>query len=325
MRPHHDMLCALRQCTPDRQWLDFYRFVETALYAPGCGYYANPSRQRIGRSRETDFYTSESFPLFRHLVLAAVRTLTETDFRRQASFIELGLEHTQADLEATDFASCHGLGSKDTPVAKGPCVIFSNELFDAQPFDRLIFHQDQWHIAGIAIGKDGSLQQTLRPAKATASIPLPADLPTSAPEGYTLDIPRGAETLLEHLCQQSWHGLFLAFDYGTDWASLTRDYPEGTARAYAHHRQYPDVIAHPGERDITHHICWDHMETILRQNGFHDVSTLRQEAFFLKHAQDAITRYSADPRTRRTLMELLHPAYLGTRFQVLCAWRDEPV
>jgi SAM-dependent MidA family methyltransferase len=89
-----------------------------------------------------------------------------------------------------------------------------------------------------------------------------------------------------------------------------------------------DLLADPGNIDITCHIVWDVMEEILTKAGFKSVSLLRQEAFFMRHGQTVIREIlQSGPAgfspEKQTLMELVHPANLGHKFQVLAALRGE--
>ena len=104
--------------------------------------------------------------------------------------------------------------------------------------------------------------------------------------------------------------------------------PGGTARAYFRHEVSRDLLARPGGQDLTCHVCWDRLERVLRGGGFDPVRVERQEAFFLRHAAPAIEALlAAKPAgefspARQTLQELLHPAHLGHKFQILSARRE---
>ena len=225
------------------------------------------------------------------------------------------------DLRRRARRGCAG-GSNPTaapPQLDGPCVVFSNELFDAQPFHRFVFRGGAWRETGV--GFDGGLlvEKELRSAT-------PAPLPSSAPEGYRFDAPLYSVRLLEAIASRSWTGLFVAIDYGKTWAELSRAAPEGTARANHRHIQSNDLLAQPGEQDLTCHICWDWLAGALARHGFKSTQLEFQESFFLHHATAWLeTAVAADPSPlsprKRSLMQLLHPSHLGQKFQVLHALR----
>ncbi|MDB6127187.1 MAG: hypothetical protein JWM35_1083, partial [Verrucomicrobia bacterium] len=155
---------------------------------------------------------------------------------------------------------------------------------------------------------------------------LPPALPTSAPEGYVIDAPLAAVDLARQIAGQPWSGLFLACDYGKSWAELIEATPAGTARAYFQHTQSNDLLARPGEQDLTCHVCWDWLEDALRENGFASPTVESQESFFIRHAASFIEATTAAEaarfsRKKLSLLQLLHPSHLGQKFQVLHARR----
>ena len=93
-------------------------------------------------------------------------------------------------------------------------------------------------------------------------------LPSTAPEGYRIDMPLAAADLAERIAALPWSGLFLAFDYGKSWRELAGDTPAGTVRAYSRHRQSNALLAQPGEQDLTCHVCWDWIGESARRPRF---------------------------------------------------------
>ncbi len=308
--------------------VSFAQFMALALYHPELGYYRRV-RQRVGFSPAADFYTATSTgTVFGELVAAAASQLLGHAELHRFEFVEIGAEPDGGVLDgvAHPFRSartCH-LGAE--PALAGECVVFSNELFDAQPFHRLIRRDGVWRELGVAIDAERLVERELAgfspPVAAVAEI-----LPTSAPDGYRLDLPLAAAELCAQLARAPWRGLFLAFDYGKTWDALTTDTPAGTARAYRSHRQERDLLAAPGRQDLTCHICWDWLEQVLTGTGFTSIHLESQEAFLIRHAGAAAERITRDARPgpdprRSRLHELLHPALLGQRFQVLHAVRE---
>ena len=300
-------------------------FVEAALYAPGIGYYRR-ARERIGYGAGRDFYTAESLgPVFAELVVDAAVTLLPGE-PGAFTFIELGAEAEGGLLAGREhpFAGVRAVGCGDDPGLEGACIVFSNELFDAQPFRRFEAVAGAWQEQGVRLGAD-RLETVLRPPFS----PLPPTLPAPPAEGYCYDYPSGAEALLGRLLAMPWQGLFLAFDYGLDARTLATARPRGTARTYREHTVGDDLLADPGMCDLTHHVCWDTLQDGLGAGGFVSVALESQEAFFMRHSRRAIARIVEgaaqapfDP-ARQTLKELLHPHHMGRKFQVLRGFRPE--
>ncbi len=318
-----DWIGALQSVADAQGYMSFERFMTVALYHPELGYYRR-HRPRVGYAPGTDFYTaSTSGAVFGELVCAAVCTLLGPKRPERFHFVEIGAEPGQGVLRDVvhPFASYQSLPLGSELALHGPCIVFSNELFDARPFRRFVRRQGAWREVGVRL-EDGRL------AEAEVPVNPPAYLPDHAPEGYRIDAPEAAERLASGLAREPWHGLFVAFDYGKSWDELVHATPQGTARAYHRHTQERDLLARPGDQDLTCHVCWDWLIRALNAQGFDRPTLQTQEAFFIKHAGTRIeawlnTTTGVPPATKRSLMQLLHPAYLGQKFEVLAATREE--
>ena len=311
--------------------MPFDRFMDLALYDSALGYYRQ-NRVRVGRSPGTDFHTASSVgPVFGELVCAAAGTLIARRNARPAdfTFVEIGAEPGGGVLAgvAHPFAAAREIRVGEPLDFSGPCVVFSNELFDAQPCRRLVFRQGAWRELGAA-RRDGRLVEvelaSLQSGADRDGLPV---LPAPWHENHHLDLPLASAGLARRIAAQPWNGLFLAFDYGKTWPELLEDTPAGTVRAYYRHRQHNDLLARPGEQDLTCHACWDWLADALKSAGFALPAVERQEAFFIRHAADCLAAQTsgeptaASPR-KLALMQLLHPGNLGQKFQVLHAWRE---
>ena len=107
---------------------------------------------------------------------------------------------------------------------------------------------------------------------------------------------------------------------------LAGEMPGGTVRTYHRQKMGNDIYARPGKQDLTCHICWDWLEDGLMHAGFGEPIVESQEAFFMHHAKRklaAITEAdtSAVSVRKRMVMQLLHPANMGHKFQALHALR----
>jgi SAM-dependent MidA family methyltransferase len=302
--------------------MTFAQFMELALYHPTLGYYRG-ARQRVGYERGTDFFTaSTSGPIFGELIVAACVQLLGGRDPHDYTFVEIGAEAGADVLNSVThpFAARRTIAVGESIELSGRCVIFSNELFDAQPFRRFVFGRGAWHELGVAGRDAGLVEIEFSPANESF-------LPANAPEGYVLDAPMAAPPLLRGIVEQPWSGLFIACDYGKTWKELVEAVPAGTARAYYQHTQSNDLLARPGEQDLTCHVCWDWLIEVLTRNRFGSPVLESQEAFFVRHAADFIAATTAAEaahfsRKKLSLMQLLHPAHLGQKFQVLHGFRE---
>jgi SAM-dependent MidA family methyltransferase len=315
--------------------MTFSTFVELALYHPQVGYYSRPQR-RVGVGPGTDFFTATSTgSVFGELVSAACVSLLGKRDPRGFTFVEIGVEPSDSPRGAGILAGVdHPFGRARTvslgePFGlEGPCIVFANELFDAQPFRRFIFRNGAWRELGVALRDDRIVEIELPIiSSADGRFGEMAEKWGPSPEGYVVDAPIGAMLLLEAIVAQPWSGLFVTCDYGKSWRELAEATPEGTARAYFQHRQESNLLARPGLQDLTCHVCWDWLEEVFARHRFDRIAVAAQEAFLIEHAGSAIAamilaeaeRYSS---RKAGLMQLLHPANLGQKFQVLSAYRE---
>lgn len=304
--------------------LRFDEFMQLALYDPEVGYYRQ-NRARVGYGRGTDFFTAQtSGSIFGELICAACTSLLGKRDPSAYRFVEIGAEPGSSVLQNVPhpFHDVQTLRIGDSLAFSGSCVVFSNELFDAQPFRRFIGKNGRWEELGVAFQSDRLAEIILNQDSAAR----PQELPSHAPEGYHLDLPLASRELACRIAAQPWNGLFVALDYGKSWPELIAETPGGTGRAYYRHTQLNDLIAHPGEQDLTCHICWDWLCDALLNHRFSTPSVESQEAFFIHHASAWIAQTVAAEAQRfsqrkLSLMQLLHPAHLGQKFQVLHAFR----
>jgi len=306
--------------------LGYQAFVDLALFDPEVGYYMQ-SRPRIGYGTGTDFFTaSTSGPVFGELVVAACRHRLGAADPTQYTFVEIGAESDGGILAEVKhpFGAVKTVRLGQTLDLSGRCVVFSNELFDAQPFRRFRYRNTHWVELGVALQGDRLHEVELAEVEGPMG---PLILPDAAPPGYTLDAPISAVKLLGAIVRQPWSGLFVAFDYGKTWRELIEACPAGTARAYFRHTQTNDLLARPGQQDLTCHVCWEWLEGALAEARFTSVSVDTQESFFIRNAESYIAAaIAADAATltarKQSLLQLLHGAHLGQKFQVLHGRRE---
>lgn len=316
-------LARFRQEADHAGRLTFERFMELALYDPQVGYYRG-ERDRVGRAPGTDFYTASSLgPAFGELLSAACgsllqdRGLSATDH----TFVEIGAETASGVLAGVDhrFRHTRTVRLGEPLDLAGPCVVFSNELFDAQPCRRFLATDGRWWECGVSWDGTGFSEVLLNSVEE-------AWLPPPTLAGQRFDAPRAAAALMERIVSPAWTGLLVAFDYGKSFDELAHATPAGTARAYWQHTQSNDLLARPSEQDLTCHVCWDWLSAPLSGAGFGAVTLESQESFFIHHAQEFISHALAveggqRSARKRAWLELLHPGNLGQKFQVLHATR----
>ncbi|MCH6257888.1 SAM-dependent methyltransferase [Puniceicoccaceae bacterium K14] len=307
--------------------VSFSDFMQTALFHPEDGYYTKV-KNRVGRESRSDFFTSSSFKnLFAQILIESTSNLLESSNQRPADFtwVEIGAEPNKALLDSIEhpFRGAETIRVGTDIKLKGKLIVFSNELFDAQPCHSLVFDEEVWKERFVQINDEGISFQ-LGKIKSPGLTPYLAKLPKLVPQGYTIDIPTGADALAGSILQQDWKGLFVAFDYGKTWKSLIHDTPQGSARAYKEHRQVTDLLADAGDQDLTCHICWDNITDTVERHGFSKITLESQESYIIKRAprvmQEAFNPANdAFSKQRSQLRQLIHPTLMGQKFQAISA------
>ena len=302
--------------------VSFARLVEAALYAPGLGYYL-ADRTRVGKGEGTDFTTAAALgPMFGELIAGAAKSLVG-DLKAHA-LVEVGAEPGQAHYAgvAPRFAELRTFRFGADPAFPARSVLVANELLDAQPFHRFVFQGDRWRELGVRVDGAELTVEPLDEFSTTVAAEFAGTLP-DAEEGWIIDAPLAAEELLRKLLAGAWSGAVILLDYGKTIAQCLESSPAGTARAYRTHQLSGAILENLGSQDLTCHVLWDRIESVLVGAGFHDVRIDRQEAFFVKYAGTDMERIamSGDHEATGRLRALTHPAHFGAKFQVLHAIR----
>src|SRR5205823_1369687 len=114
-------------------------------------------------------------------------------------------------------------------------------------------------------------------------------------------------------------GFVLAVDYGypgTEFYALERK--AGTLQAFARHRKISSLFEEIGHVDITAHVDWTGLARHAEKCGLDLVGFTDQHHFMT----GLLARHPPDESERRALQTLLHPEFLGTRFQYLALGKN---
>jgi SAM-dependent MidA family methyltransferase len=146
-------------------------------------------------------------------------------------------------------------------VPAGPLFILGNELFDAVPVRQYVKVPAGWRERVVGLSEDGALAFRTGPGMPDPSL-LPPDA-GEAPEGAIIEAAPAREALMdviaERLAREGGAGLFI--DYGYEGPALG-----DTLQAVRRHT-YDDVLAHPGEADLTTHVDFSALAQVARAQG----------------------------------------------------------
>ena len=209
-------------------------------------------------------------------------------------------------------------------------IFFSNELLDALPVHRLGWdaRQRQWFEWGVAVEGEKFVWAKIPglPADLEGELPavlrtLPGALLDVLPDDYTVEACPAAEKWWRHAAGMLAQGKLLTIDYGHSAEELLSPARlRGTLRAYFRHRLSDDLLASPGEQDLTAHVNFSALQTVGEAAGLSTESFSTQSHFLTPILAAALSSQSLgewDARRARQFQTLTHPDHLGRAFRVL--------
>lgn len=279
--------------------LTFRDFVELALYHPRFGYYAttlNPVGKR------GDYVTAPSLsPAFSFAIAGLVREFVRRAEGAVCSFVDIGCGDgtlirdvaAQAGVPVRFFGVDRALErvaasdrvtfvtSIEQVPADGAHLLFSNELFDAFPFARLVRRGEHLHELWVS-EREGVLDWSEREAPAPCEDYFAARGIELA-DGQFADVSLEWEAYYRDLARFLRRGLIVTLDYGHESRALfhPRARRFGTAAAYRNHRVTRDLLAAPGEQDITAHVNFSDVRHAGENEGLRTLFLERMAKFLL--------------------------------------------
>jgi SAM-dependent MidA family methyltransferase len=156
-----------------------------------------------------------------------------------------------------------------------PLLLVGNELFDALPIRQYLKTASGWRERVVGLDKDKRLAFMAGPGAPDMAL-LPPDA-ADAPEGAIVELAPARTALMETIAQRlaDHGGVALFIDYGYDKPGIG-----DTLQAVRRH-EHDDVLAHPGEADLTAHVDFAALTSVARSHGL-TASVTTQGDFLLR-------------------------------------------
>ena len=341
--------------------MTFRDWMQAALYDESDGYYRRPGSVRQGRAG--DYRTApETSPLF---AATFARYFNKAYFDLQAparwTIVEVGagngefarvvLSSLQASFPKV-FDATHYLIDEVSPNARKQAeeklaafsdhvgfsslpeitepfdygIIFSNELIDAFPVHRVIGRNDALRELRVEVNESGDFAWAEGdPAPGVAEHCARTRLQLA--EGQVYEVNLEAEDFVSRAAAALRHGFLITVDYGAardDLLTAPHRF-EGTLRAFRRHQIAGNVLANPGEQDLTTTVDWTQLQDAGVRSGLENLSLERLDKFLLSEGLTEIlselTRSTTDTvaalRLQTSAREMILPNGLAASFQVL--------
>jgi len=340
--------------------ISFRDWMQTALYDEREGYYCRPDRIRQGRAG--DYRTApETSSLFAATFANYfAKWFADLGFPRAWTIFEAGAglgefaygilnnlrasypgvyaatsyvidevspaAHHRAASRLSEFAgrlTFKRLAEIDHPATVGIC--FSNELIDAFPVHRVIGRNGKLRELGVGLNEDDFAWVERDPEPRVAEYCRRIDLQLS--EGQIAEINLEAEGFISLAAGLVERGVLVAVDYGAERTELLGS-PErfaGTLRAFHRHQIVDDVLARPGEQDLTTTVDWTQIREAGERARLETVRHERLDQFLLREGLlDMLERLASEManeaevlRLRTGAREMIMPHGMAAAFQIL--------
>jgi len=215
-------------------------------------------------------------------------------------------------------------------------VVFCNELLDAMPVHRLGWdaRRRAWFEWGVTLEAERFVWARIEADEAAGWVAALArhfpqfqpacgnQLLEVLPDGFTIEVCPAAENWWRQAATALEAGKLVAIDYGLTAEELCLpERKEGTLRAFYRHRPSGDVLARPGEQDITAHVNFTAIQSAGESAGLKTDAFQTQARFLTDVAAEAWRDQSGfegwSGARRRQFQALTHPEHLGRAFRVL--------
>jgi SAM-dependent MidA family methyltransferase len=339
--------------------ISFRMWMQAALYDERDGYYCRSDRVRQGRAGDyrtapessplfaatfaryfsqlfaelgspsswTIFEAGASSGAFAHGVLTALQAHHSRVFAATNYVIDevSRAARLQAAARLSDFADrvrFERLPEVTLPVYPG--IVFSNELIDAFPVQRVAMRGGRLRELYVGVDEKSFVWVECDPDQPVRDYCQRAGLHLA--EGQIVEVNLQAENFLSRAASLLERGFVITVDYGDERDDLLNapHRNDGTLRAFRDHRLISNVLAAPGEQDLTTTIDWTQICEAGAGVGLKTLRHERLDQFFLKEGlldelemRAGLLSDSEALRLRTSAREMIMPNGLAASFQVL--------
>jgi SAM-dependent MidA family methyltransferase len=337
--------------------------MKAAMYDPAGGYYQRTDRKRWGR--EGDYRTSpERSELFaatfaRYFVTLAeeLDDLTIVECGAGDGSFASGVLRTLRDRFPSRFAATRYIvcevsddarsrarerlsefnehvqfyaGWDQVSVKSGIC--FSNELLDAFPVHRVVRSDAGLSELYVTVDSSGEFAASAGPLSTPRLAEFITAYSIELAQRQVIEINLAIDTWLSAVSEKLEKGFVITVDYGAEAVELydATLRPEGTLRGFSRHGFVEDLLADPGEYDLTTSVNWTQVKRVGEKLGWKVIEFASQDKFLLNAGLFDQLQYrldEAETDAERVSLttgarEMILPGGMASSFQVLVQKRS---
>ena len=217
------------------------------------------------------------------------------------------------------------------PASHG--IYFSNELLDAFPVHRVVQDSEGLSELYVSVGHSGSFEWLTGPLSTRRLSEFVRHYSVQLVPGQIVEINLAIDDWLVEVAARLESGFLITVDYGAEAAELYDPVrrPQGTLRAFSRHTFVDDLLAQPGEYDITSTVNWTQVKSVGEQLRFRVVEFASQDKFLLnaglleemgwmlEELETVAEKLSLSTSAR----EMILPGGMASSFQVLVQRREQ--
>jgi SAM-dependent MidA family methyltransferase len=309
--------------------------MDAALYDEAGGYYKRSDLKRWGR--EGDYRTSpERSELFAATFARYFAKLyDELQQPSEWAIVEAGpgagdfAAVVQRELrdQYTNYVLIEsGAELADLPPIKAG-IFFANEVLDAFPVHRLIRTGDELFELYVALNPEERFVWSNGPLSTPALNEFLREYSVEVEDGQIIEVNLAIDEWLSAVAARLESGYLITVDYGAESCDLydAALRPHGTLRAFSRHDFVDDVLAQPGDYDITSSVNWSQVQAAGARLGFTTIEFTQQDRFLMRaglldELERAMSRMTSDAdklSLSAGAREMILPGGMASSFQVL--------
>jgi SAM-dependent MidA family methyltransferase len=212
---------------------------------------------------------------------------------------------------------------KSIPVG----IIFSNELLDAFPVHRVKLVDGELVEFFVKVNTAGQFVWSIQEPSTPELQSYFAGAGICLAEEQIAEVNLEARNWIRSAIELLGRGYVVSVDYGAaaDELFSATDRPQGTLRSFHKHQFVNDVLANPGEQDITSSVNWSDVINAGESAGLKTIVFERQDQFLMREGllEELELRVSESAgeaeklRLRTSAREMILPGGMAADFQVL--------